>query len=209
MKRFHGMLLVSVVLSCVPAFGQAPAGQTEAKKTSTLENLMTAYNGESNAKARYEAFAKKADEEGLAGVASLFRAASMSEGIHAEKHAAVIKKMGGTPEAKIETVDVRTTSENLEAAIKGESYERDTMYPEFFKQAREEKNRDAMQTFNAAKLAESEHAKFYTAALKDLNAWKAKKAFYVCKVCGYTTDNLGFEKCIVCFSPKEEYVKVE
>ena len=140
-----------------------------ASATSTLQNLQTAFNGESNAHARYLAFAKKAETEGYGEVASLFRAAARAEEIHANNHAVVIKKLGGKPEAKIETPDVKTTRENLEAAIKGESYERDTMYPEFLKQARQVRNTEAIQTFNFSKTAEAEHAKLYTTALKNLD----------------------------------------
>lgn len=93
--------------------------------TTTLDNLQTAYNGESNAHARYLAFAAKADQEGCGEVASLFRAAAKAEKVHAAKHSEVIKKLGGTPTAKIETPVVGSTKENLEAAVNGESYERD------------------------------------------------------------------------------------
>src|SRR5690348_4328328 len=108
--------------------------------TTTLQNLQTAYNGESNAHARYLAFAKQADQDGYAQAAALFRAAARAEEIHAANHAVVIKKMGATPAAKIETALVKTTKENLEAAVKGETYERDVMYPAFLKQARADNN---------------------------------------------------------------------
>lgn len=176
---------------------------------STLENLMAAYAGESNAHARYVEFARKADEEGYGQVASLFRAAARAEQIHAGTHAEAIKKLGGTPKANIEKPEVKTTKENLEAALKGESYERDTMYPEFLARAKADKNRDAIETFNYALTAEREHAKLYQQALGNLGDWKAgKREFYVCSVCGYTTAKLGFSKCPSCFSPKEKYEKI-
>lgn len=178
--------------------------------TGTLENLQTAYNGESNARARYLAFAEKADQEQYGEVASLFRAAAKAEEMHANNHAGVIKKMGGTPQAKIETPVVNSTKENLAAAIKGESYERDTMYPEFLRQARTDGNKDAIETFNYAKTAESEHANLYSAALNDLFKLKGSKAktYYVCTVCGYTTPTLDFSKCPSCFSHKDKYENV-
>ncbi len=177
--------------------------------TKTLDNLQTAFNGESNANARYLAFAKQAEKEGYGPVASLFRAAARAEEIHAANHAAVIKKMGGTPQAKIEMPDVKSTAENLAAAIKGETYERDVMYPEFIKQAKAERNTDALQTFNYAKMAEAEHAKLYTEAKDELAKLKgAAIKYYVCTVCGYTTKKIDFEKCPACFSPKEKYTAV-
>jgi rubrerythrin len=181
-----------------------------AAASKTLDNLQAGFNGEGNAHLRYLAFAEKADREGYGEVASLFRGAAKAEEVHAANHAAVIKKMGGTAQAKIETPVVKSTKENLEAAIKGESYERDTMYPEFLKQARAEGDRDAVQTFNYAKTAEGEHAKLYSDALNNLPKLKGSKAkdYFVCTVCGYTTSKLDFSKCPSCFTHKDRYEKV-
>lgn len=177
--------------------------------TKTLDNLQTAYNGESNANARYLAFAKQADKEGYKQAASLFRAAARAEEIHAQNHAAVIKKMGATPQAKIDTPEVKTTADNLIVAIKGEVYERDVMYPDFIKQARAERDKDALETFNYALTAEGDHAKLYTSAKQNLATMKtAGVKYYVCTVCGFTTTKIDFEKCPACFNPKEKYVAV-
>jgi rubrerythrin len=180
-----------------------------APEAKSLTNLQTAFDGESNAHARYLAFAEKADQDGYPAVAKLFRAAARAEEIHAASHAAVIKKLNAVPKADVKAPDVKSTPENLKAAIEGETYERDTMYPDFIKQARVENNRDALQTFTYAKTAEAEHAALYGDASQNLESWKtAKKTFYVCTVCGYTTTNLNFEKCISCFNPKDKYVLV-
>ncbi len=176
--------------------------------TSTMRNLQAAFNGESNAHARYLAFANKADAEGYAGVASLFRAAARSEEIHAGNHAAVIKRFDGAPEAKLEEPVVKSTRENLEAAVKGETYERDKMYPAFIGQARTEANAEAMRTFKFAQAAEVEHAKLYTEALRDLESMKASRVFYVCPVCGFTTPNPDLERCPTCATPKERFEQV-
>jgi rubrerythrin len=114
MSAFYAGLLAAT--ACV-AQEIAPA------KSITLDNLQAAYNGESNAKGRYEAFAVKADEEGYKGVASLFRAAAASEGVHLQGHAEDIKSMGAEPMAHIKGPEVKSTHENLEAALKGETYE--------------------------------------------------------------------------------------
>ncbi|HQT93619.1 MAG: hypothetical protein B7Z68_09090 [Acidobacteria bacterium 21-70-11] len=204
-------LALFVAVIAVAGFGLRSIEAAPATSTAkTLDNLNAAFNGESNAHARYLAFAAKAGEEGYGEVASLFRAAARAESIHAANHAAVIKKLGGVPKADIQVPDVKSTKENLEAAIKGESYERDTMYPEFLAQARKEGQRDAIQTFNFAKSVEAEHAKLYTAALDNLGALKGSQAkpFYVCTVCGNTTAQMNFEKCPVCFNSKDKYVQV-
>ena len=202
--------LLSVALLLTVFASTAFAAVPDTGKDATIANLQAAFNGESNAHARYLAFAKKAEAEGYGEVASLFRAAAKAEDIHANNHAVVIKKLGAAPAAKIETPDVKSTKENLEAAIKGETYERDTMYPQFLKQAREVRNTDAIQTFNYAKTAEAEHAKLYSEALKNLDKLKGTKAknYSVCNVCGYTVAKVDFTKCPSCFSPKEKYETV-
>jgi len=117
--------------------------------------------------------------------------------------------LGAEPVAKIETPAIASTKAAIGAAIKGESYERDTMYPEFLAAARAEGQKDAVETFALAKTAEAEHAKLYEAALAELKAGKsAAKTLYVCTVCGLTTSNLDFAKCRSCFQPKDKYVAV-
>lgn len=172
----------------------------------TLENLQAAFNGESNANARYEAFAAKANEEGYKSVAALFRAAAKSEGIHARKHSSVIKKMGAEPKSEVAKPDVKSTKENLEAALKGESEEKDNMYPAFIKQAENDKDSGAVRTFKGAMAAEVEHAKFYKQALSELDSWKNPgKEFLVCLECGYTTADAQIKKCPVCAAPRSKF----
>lgn len=182
----------------------------------TLENLQAAFQGESGASARYAAFAKKADEEGYGKVASLFRAAAKAESIHAAGHGAVIKKLGGKPgevngkQFELQPPEVKSTRENLEAAIKGETYEFKSMYPAFVAKARAEKNTAAIRTLNRARQVETGHAKLYKEALDNLAAWKApNQNFYVCKVCGNTVALVDFAKCPVCDVSKDEYVAVK
>lgn len=202
-------LLLSVAALCLCMTGFACAAETAAK--TTLENLQAAFNGESNANAKYTAFAAKADEEGYKSVAALFRAAALAEGIHAKKHAVNIKKLGAEPKADIGKPEVKSTKENLEAALAGETYEKDSMYPAFIQVATAEKKKGAVQSFKAAMAAEAEHAKFYKQALGELDAWKpAGKAFYVCQVCGYTgLSDPNVLKCPICAAPKEKFTIVQ
>jgi len=182
---------------------------TTTAPTKTLANLQAAFNGESNARAKYLAFATKARADGYAGVAVLFEAAAKAEEIHAKAHGEVIKKMGAQPVAKIEAVTPGTTAENLAAAIKGETYERDVMYPDFIKTAKEENApKAALWSFGNALAAEAEHAKLYTAALANLAQWKAAKTFLVCSICGFTAEQVG-EKCPVCGNKRENFITVK
>lgn len=176
---------------------------------STLNNLQAAYDGESNARARYLAFAKQADSEGYGAVASLFRAAAKAEDIHARNHAQVIRQMGGKAKADVKEPQVKSTAENLKAAIAGEEYERDVMYPEFLTLAKAENNFAAVETLEYAGKAEGTHAKLYAEALNNLSQWKGPaRNFYVCTECGYTVKEITFKKCPSCKSPKEKYEAV-
>jgi len=190
------LLLISLAM-----FGVAGAS------AHTLDNLQAAFNGESNANARYVAFAKQAESDGYGEVASLFRAAAQAEMIHANNHAAVIKQMGVVPHANIELPTVKSTRENLESAIKGETYEFEMMYPDFLKQAKSEGNSRAVRSMNLAKTAEMKHAKLYKAALDRLDSLKGTTfvAFFVCPTCGYTVREVDFPKCPSCFSPKQSF----
>ncbi len=207
MKRSISFPVLCVL--CICAASAAFAQPAPKPSDVTLQNLETAFNGESNAHARYLAFAEKADQEGYFQIASLFRATARAEEIHARNHEVEIKRLGGTAQAKIEKPDAKSTKENLEAAIKGETYERDVMYPDFYKQARAVGDAGAVQTFNYARSAETEHAALFTNALGNMATMRVKGAtYYVCTVCGYTTTNMDFAKCHTCFSPKDKYVAV-
>jgi rubrerythrin len=174
----------------------------------TLANLQAAFNGESNANAKYTAFAVKADEEGYHQVASMFRAAAKAEKIHAESHARVIRRMSAEPVATVEVPHVGSTRENLQAAIAGETYEKDVMYPNFIAEAEAERNTAALRTFKAALDAEIEHARLYTRLLNNLEKATVKATYYVCTVCGYTVDRMTFERCPVCLAPGERFEEV-
>lgn len=207
MKRVSCYATLVVLLSYCAVLAHAVS--TPQLANVTLENLQTAFDGESNAHARYLAFAEQADKEGYLQVATLFRAAARAESIHAENHAAEIKALGAKPQANIQTPAVKTTKENLEVAIKGETYERDVMYPDFYRQARNAGIAGAVQTFNYASAAEAEHATLFTSALNNITTMRAKGVtYYVCTICGYTTTNLDFAKCHTCYSPKDKYVAV-
>ncbi len=187
---------------------EVPAVPPPVEKT-TLENLQTAFNGESNAHARYLAFAKKAEAEGYGKVASLFRAAARAERVHFERHAKVIKKMKAVPTAKIDSPDVKSTAENLQAAFDGETYESTKMYPEFLAKAEKDQIKDAVDAFEDAGAAEAVHASLYKKAMENLPEWKGKnKKFYVCTFCGNVVEKIDFKVCPLCGKGKELYVFV-
>ena len=175
----------------------------------TLDHLQEAFNGESNAHHRYLAFAAQADVEGFHQVASLFRATARAEEIHARNHADVIRMMGSHPKSKIEKPDVKSTRENLQAAMEGEIHERDVMYPPMIEAAKISRHPEAVRTFTYALKTEAENARLFEAALKNLDKMRKTTTYYVCNVCGYTVGSLNFLRCLVCGHSKTDYLAVE
>jgi rubrerythrin len=164
----------------------------------TQENLQEAFAGESQANRRYLFFADKAEDEGHSQIARLFRAAAESETVHARNH---LKVMGG----------IKSTEDNLEAAVGGEHYEFTEMYPGFIEQAKAEKNEDAEVSFTWANKVEKIHHGLYQKALESLKARQKLKdePYFVCQGCGYTVGGGAPEKCPVCGAPKEKFKRVE
>jgi rubrerythrin len=196
------ILISSVVLT----LGASAATPPAAAPVKTLANLASAWQGESNAKLRYELFAAKAESEGEKYAARLFRAAAKAEEIHAAKHAKVIKALGGTtPELVREEAAVGTTKENLEASIKGETYEQQKMYPAFVATATEEGAAKAVKTFERALQVEGDHAMLYTTALR-LIGTGADSGFAVCPDCGLTIEGEAYEDCEVCEEEASKFI---
>jgi len=161
----------------------------------TEDNLKEAFAGESQANRKYLAFAKKADEEGLPQVAKLFRAAAQAETVHAINH---FKALGG----------VKSTRENLQAAIEGETYEFKTMYPGFIVEAEKEEFKKALNSFKWANEVEKVHAGLYKKAIDNIDKGGVATDYYVCPVCGYTHEGPMEGKCPVCATPAERFEKV-
>jgi len=162
------------------------------------ENLKAAFAGESQANRKYLAYARKAEEEGLPNVAKLFRAAADAETIHAHRH---LRTLGM----------IRTTAENLEDAVAGESYECDTMYPGFIAQAKREAEKPAELSFSGALAAERVHRDLYAKALEAVRAGKdiAPARYSTCQVCGFThAGDAPLAKCPVCGASAAKFVEV-
>lgn len=162
----------------------------------TMDDLKTAFAGESQANRRYLAFAKKADDEGFAQIAKLFRAVAAAETVHALSH---FRALG----------EVKTTNENLQAAVAGEHYEVNSMYPEFVADAEKEEMKKALTSFKWAMEVEKIHEELYNKALVNLGSSTPEIEYYVCPTCGYTHEGPFIGKCPVCNSPGERFQKID
>jgi rubrerythrin len=161
----------------------------------SMKNLQEAFAGESQANRKYLAFAKKAESQGYAQAARLFRAAAAAETVHAHAHLRVMGAVGDT-------------QENLKAALSGETYEFESMYPPMITAAETEGNKAAAQTFFFANAVEKIHAQLFQKALDNLNAMP-EVDYYVCSVCGYTCEEHAPETCPVCGAKAKAFSKVD
>jgi rubrerythrin len=204
MKTFARLIMLSFASALI--FGCTP------NPVKTIENLKAAFNGESTASAKYAAFAEKAMEEGFDTIAVMFRATSRAEAIHAENHKKVLGKLGvKIEEPQIGTFSVMSTAENLTDAIKGETYEIETMYPAFLADAEKEKSKDAIKSFTWAHDTEKKHQAFYKKALEVLNGGNETTLplkWMVCPVCGNTYDLASLkEACDFCMTKREKFIE--
>jgi rubrerythrin len=203
MRTIHGTLVVILTIGFLTGCTGKPA--------KTIENLKAAYNGESTASAKYAAFAEKARAEGLDTIAVMFMATSKSESVHAANHKKVLEKLGENVEGpQIGTFNVLSTAENLGDAVKGETYEIDTMYPGFIEEAKKEKSSDAVKSFTWASDTEKKHQLFYKTAIDALNGGGEKSLpdkWYVCPVCGNTYNSTAVaDACDFCMTPKGRFI---
>jgi rubrerythrin len=190
----------------------ALASCKQSKPVKTVENLKAGIKGETTASAKYAAFAQKAKEEGLDTIAKLFEAASKSESIHASNHTKALEALGEKMDEFKPEFEVKTTAENLQAAIEGESYEVATMYPKFLEEAKLEKVEKAEKSFTWAIDTEKKHKVFYQQALDALKANAEKSLsfeYVVCPICGNTySKSLVDKKCAFCQTSKEKFVNI-
>ena len=165
---------------------------------STEKNLQEAFAGESQANRKYLAYARKAESDGFAQVAKLFRAAAAAETIHAHAH---LRVLGG----------VKSTGENLHDAIEGEGFEFQEMYPKFLSEAESEGHKPAQVSFRHALAVEEVHHGLYGKAAEavkgggDLPA----VAIHICTVCGNTVEGEAPDRCPVCNAAREKFVEVD
>ena len=181
MKR---ALLILAVLSI--ALGAIAATTLPREVRNVLQNALT---NEREAVARYEVFARKANEEGYRGAAALFRAQAQAERTHAERFAALLRANEiPLPPEQTFTPNAGTTGENLRAAAAAERAERDGAYREAIETCNLHGATDIAKVFDQTRDSEVEHANLCKAAARDLESMKNAKTFYVCGKCGYTTD---------------------
>jgi len=170
----------------------------------TMVNLMKAFAGESQARNKYEYFAKVAQKEGFRDIAEHFQRAADNEKVHAKLELALKNRMEHERENNF-----GDTKENLQEAIDGESYENVTMYPDFAKIAKEEGHKEAARLFEGIGKIEIEHEKMFQMLLDRLKAGEEfvsdnEEEAWICEVCGHVHyGKKALKVCPVCKHPQE------
>jgi rubrerythrin len=208
--------LAAVLATLLFAAASVPVARTQ--EGATITALQLAVQREFNAKKHYEAFEKRAVSEGLERAACVLRAAARGEAVHLANHLRELERLGGKVELDLESVVVRSTAENLVAAIAGEQLERDQVYRQFADFARRECLYEALANFNYTQGAEATHLEFFQRELAllretgtdkpvvyaDLDPAYAPEArstgvtVYVCSGCGRLLDARPAKSCPRC-----------
>lgn len=138
----------------------------ELKGTATEANLRLAFAEEAQANRRYLYFAQRADIEGLADVAAVFRSTAEGETGHALGHLEYLEACGDPATG----LPIGDTVLNLRAAIAGETREYADLYPGMARTARDEGFDEVADWFETLAKAERSHAQRFQKALQDLVA---------------------------------------
>ena len=178
--------------------------------------LQKAISGESEAIAKYTAYANKAMQEGFPNIAYLFKALVQAEEFHNRNHRNALKLVSEDEfYPPIPEIHVGSTLENVLDAIHGEHHEAKKMYPDFIREIRSElKEEDARVTrlsFSWAEQVELGHEKALKIALDALEKGNALdvETIYVCRVCGNLVFNEPEDFCDVCGHDKRFYLKIK
>jgi len=170
----------------------------------TLVNLMKSFAGESQARNKYEYFAKVAQKEGYRDIAEHFQRAANNEKVHAKLELSLNNRMTNKSEDNFGDTKV-----NLQIAIDGESYENTTMYPDFAQIAKDEGHKEAAKLFTGIGKIEVEHENMFKMLLQRLEAEaefvsEDEDEAWICEVCGHVHyGKKALKVCPVCKHPQE------
>ena len=217
MKNLHRCSALFLMLCCMASLScenQKPVSTSTTKQhmddeAKTIENMQSAYKGEKTATAKYEAFSKRAEEDGYHNIALLYNAVSAAENIHAINHKSVIEDAGSSVPIIQPEYTVKSTKENLSDDINGEAYEAKTIYPDFLKTAEAAGNQIAFLSLTYAMKTEQKHKVFFEQALGDINSNTLNSlpsTYFVCPACG-NTYTAAPKHCDFSLTEREKFIK--
>ena len=181
--------------------------------TKTEQNLLKSFAGESQARNRYEFFAKQAKKEGYEQISAIFQETADNEKEHAKRFFKFLEGRDVEITATYPAGKIGTTAENLKAAATGENEEWTVLYPEFAEIAKEECFEEISTAFSMIAKVEAEHEKRYTKLLRNIEEntvfKKDEKVRWKCRNCGYVHEGTEApDKCPACLHP-EAYFEIK
>jgi len=198
------LLLAFLLYGCE----QKAAEQAAPKQTITNENLQTAYAKQMRHSHMYARFIRQAGKENLPNVANLYRAMSRSEAIHAENHAALLRKRGLEPRTLLyDSVAVGTIVQSFKMAISSEEIESESMFPNLIRTAGLEKDTLAMTQFQQTMEADNRQNELFRDA-SDRQGRIPKVPYLLCPACGYIITSESTDECPLCHTVKSNFEKV-
>ena len=180
------------------------------KGTKTEQNLLKSFAGESQARMRYDYFAKQAKKEGLVQISALFAETALNEKEHAKRFFKFLE--GGVVEitAAYPAGVIGTTLENLKASAEGENEEWTDLYPSFAKTAEEEGFPEVAAAYRLIAKVEKAHEERYLKLYKNLDEGKVFEkdgvVVWKCSNCGYLHEAAKApELCPACLHPQSYF----
>jgi len=180
------------------------------KGTKTEQNLLKSFAGESQARMRYDYFAKQAKKEGLEQIAAIFTETAENEAQHAKRFFKFLE--GGEVEitASYPAGKIGHTMENLKAAAEGENEEWTDLYPEFADIAEAEGFKEIATAWRMIARVEKSHEERFTKLYNNLNEGhvfeREGKVYWKCRNCGYVHEGEKAPKtCPACLHPQSYF----
>ena len=180
------------------------------KGSKTEQNLLKAFAGESQARMRYDYFAKQAKKEGLEQIAAIFEETSLNEREHAKRF---FKFLPGGPVEITATYPagmIGTTLENLKASADGENEEWTALYPDFAAVAEEEGFKEIAVAFKLISKIEKAHEERYRTLYENIESGmvfkRGDKVIWKCRNCGYLHEAANApQTCPACLHPQSYF----
>ena len=180
------------------------------KGTKTEQNLLKSFAGESQARMRYDYFAKQAKKEGLEQIAAIFNETALNEKEQAKRFFKFLE--GGAVEitATYPAGKIGTTLENLKASAEGENEEWTDLYPEFARVAEEEGFNEIATAYKLIAQVEKAHEDRFKTLYNNLEEGKVfernGKIMWKCRNCGYIHEGEKAPKtCPACLHPQSYF----
>ena len=178
--------------------------------TKTEQNLLKAFAGESQARMRYDYFAKQAKKEGLEQISAIFAETALNEKEHAKRFFKFLEGRMVEITATYPAGKIGTTLENLYASADGENEEWTELYPTFADIADEEGFKEVANAFRMIAKVEKAHEERYRKLAENIDSgivFKRNDTYiWKCRNCGYIHEGKGAPKiCPACDHPQSYF----